>query len=87
MTCHNSQVKDFQKIQLGNVTVTDPNNYLARSSIEYLSSWEVINSRLLKNYGGYLIIRDEKGINYLDYLEDFTSDSTKNGNKLVCTQK
>lgn len=84
---HNEQAKDFQKIQLGNVTVTDPNNYLSRSSIEYLSSWEVITSRLLKNYGGYLVIREENGINYLDYLEDFTSDGTKTGNKLVCTQK
>ena len=84
---HNEQAKDFQKIQLGNVTVTDPNNYLARSSIEYLSSWEVINSRLLKNYGGYLVIREENGVNYLDYLEDFTSDGTKTGNKFVCTQK
>ena len=87
LSCHNSQTKDFQKIQLGNVTVTDPNNYLSRSSIEYLSSWEVINSRLLKNYGGYLVIRDENRINYLDYLEDFTHDGTKSGNKLVCTQK
>ena len=87
LNCHNSQAKDFQKIQLGNVTVTDPNNYLSRSSIEYLSSWEVINSRLLKSYGGYLVIREENGINYLDYLEDFTSDGTKLGNKLVCTQK
>ena len=87
LTCHNSQAKDFQKIQLGNVTVTDPNNYLTRSSIEYLSSWEVITSRLLKSYGGYLVIREENGINYLDYLEDFTSDGTKSGNKLVCTQK
>ena len=84
---HNEQAKDFQKIQIGNVTVTDPNNYLSRSSIEYLSSWEVITSRLLKSYGGYLVIRDENGINYLDYLEDFTSDGTKSGNKLVCTQK
>ena len=87
LTCHNSQAKDFQKIQLGNVTVTDPNNYLSRSSIEYLSSWEVINSRLLKSYGGYLVIREENEINYLDYLEDFTTDGTKLGNKLVCTQK
>ncbi|MDO4504283.1 MAG: phage tail protein [Clostridia bacterium] len=87
LNCHNSQAKDFQKIQLGNVTVTDPNNYLSRSSIEYLSSWEVINSRLLKSYGGYLVIREENGVNYLDYLEDFTSNGTKNGNKLVCTQK
>ena len=84
---HNEQAKDFQKILLGNVTVTDPNNYLSRSSIEYLSSWEVITSRLLKIYGGYLVIREENGINYLDYLEDFTSDGTKSGNKLVCTQK
>ncbi len=87
LTCHNSQAKDFQKIQLGNVTVTDPNNYLTRSSIEYLSSWEVITSRLLKSYGGYLVIREENGVNYLDYLEDFTSDGTKSGNKLICTQK
>ena len=27
LNCHNSQAKDFQKIQLGNVTITDPNNY------------------------------------------------------------
>ena len=87
LNCHNSQAKDFQKIQLGNVTVTDPNNYLSRSSIEYLSSWEVINSRLLKSYGGYLVIREENEINYLDYLENFTTDGTKSGNKLVCTQK
>ena len=87
MTCHNSQAKDFQKIQLGNVTVSDPNNYLTRFSIEYLSSWEVITSRLIKSYGGYLVVREENGVNYLDYLEDFTSDGTKSGNKLVCTQK
>lgn len=31
---HNEQAKEFQKIQLGNVTVTDPNNYLTRSSIK-----------------------------------------------------
>ena len=51
LTCHNSQAKDFQKIKLGNVTVTDSNNYLARSSIEFLSAWEVITSRLLKTHG------------------------------------
>ena len=87
LNCHNSQAKDFQKIQLGNVTVTDPNNYLSRSSIEYLNSWEVINSRLLKSYGGYLVLKEVDGKNILDYLEDFTSDGIKTGNKLVCTQK
>lgn len=87
LTCHNSQAKDFQKIKLGDVTVTDSNNYIAYSSIEFLSAWEVINSRLLKTHGGYLVMREENGENKLDYLEDFTDTGYKNGNKLVCTQK
>ena len=64
--------------------VTDSNNYLIRSSIEHLSPWEAIISRLIKSYGEYLVIRDENGINYLEY---FTFDGTSTGNKLVCTQK
>lgn len=84
---HNEQAKDFQKIKLGTVTVTDPNNYLARSSIEFLSCWEVINSKLLNSHGGYLVTKDVSGENVLDYVEDFTSDGTKSGTKLVCTQK
>lgn len=87
LNCHNSQAKDFQKIKLGTVTVTDTNNYLARSSIEFLSTWEVINSRLLKTYGGYLVVKEVNGENVLDYLEEFTDTGYKDGNKLVCTQK
>lgn len=87
LNCHNSQAKDFQKIKLGTVTVTDPNNYLARSSIEFLSAWEVINSRFLKTHGGYLVVKEIGGENVLDYLEDFTDTGYKDGNKLVCTQK
>ena len=87
LKCHNEQAKSFQKIKLGTVTVTDPNNYIARSSIEYLSCFEVIKTRLLDTHGGYLAIRIENGENILDYVEDFTNDGKKAGNKLVCTQK
>lgn len=87
LKCHNEQAKSFQKIKLGTVTVTDPNNYIARSSIEYLSCFEVIKARLLDTHGGYLAIRIENGENILDYVEDFTNDGKKTGNKLVCTQK
>lgn len=74
---HNSQVEDFQKFKLGNITVTDPNNYINRSSIEYLTSLEVIESRLIKTHGGYLIVRYENDGNYLDYLSDFPYTSTQ----------
>ena len=79
--------KSFKHISLGNVVATDPNNYLARSSIEFLSSKEIIYSRILDTYGGYFIVKDENGVNILDYIEDFTSDGTESGDKLVCTQK
>ena len=71
---HNSQVQEFQKFKLGTVTVTDPNNYLSRSSIEYLSAWEVLKTKLFESeLGGYLCIRYEDDGNYIDYLADFTA--------------
>lgn len=75
LTQHNEQVATAQQIHLGTVTVTDPNGYIHRSSIDYLSSWEVIESRLIKTLGGYLRMRYESDGMYLDYLagtlEDF----------------
>ncbi|WP_423190473.1 phage tail protein [Alkalibacterium sp. f15] len=67
---HNSQVDDWKQFTLGNVTVEDPNNYIVRSSINTLKTWEVITNRLLDLMGGYLIVRRENNVNYIDYLED-----------------
>ena len=36
---HNNQVTTDQQIHLGTVTVTDPNNYITRSTSEYVCSW------------------------------------------------
>lgn len=70
---HNSQVQEFQRFQLGNVTVTDPNNYLSRSSTEYASTWETLKSKLFDSaLGGYLCIRYEADGNYIDFLSEFT---------------
>lgn len=74
---HNAQVDTFQQFTLGSVTVTDPNGYINRSSINYLTSYEVIKTRLIDTLGGYLVVRYESGVNYLDYLADFTDTSTQ----------
>lgn len=71
---HNAQVTSDQQINIGTVTVTDPNNYIHRSSIDYLSSWDVIESRLIKTHGGYLRLRHEAGGMYLDYLKGTQAD-------------
>lgn len=70
---HNSQVEEFQQFKLGNVTVSDPNNYLSRSSTDYASTWETLKSKLFDStLGGYLCIRYEADGNYIDYLSEFT---------------
>lgn len=80
---HNSQVQEFQRFKIGRITVVDPNNYINRSSTNYLKSWEVIKTRLLDTLGGYIHIRYEADGMYIDYLQDFV---TEDGLKIVSTQ-
>lgn len=53
---HNSQVDDYKKFKVGTVTVTDPNNYIARSNSDYENTFENLKSRLLDTLGGYIFI-------------------------------
>lgn len=68
---HNSQVSDEQKLKKGNVTVTDPNNYITRSWKETAKTWPLMNSRLLDTLGGFFVVRHEEDGDYLDWLADF----------------
>lgn len=69
---HNAQVDAEKQFSLGNVTVTDPNDYIVRSDIDYVNTWEVINTKLIDMLGGFLQVRHEDGVNYLDYLIEST---------------
>lgn len=69
---HNAQVSDEQRIKLGTVTVTDPNNYIARSCEDYQTTWACVTSRLRDSaLGGHLMVRYEADGTYLDYLADY----------------
>ena len=78
LDAHNAQVDPEKRFALGSVTVTDPNNYITRSSINPVNAWPELDAKLLNLLGGYLIIRHEGGIHYLDYLADspYLSDQT-----------
>lgn len=67
---HNKQVDSSKQFIRGNVTVTNSTNYINRSSINPSNSWEVIIDKLVKLLGGFIVLRRENGINYIDYLED-----------------
>lgn len=69
---HNAQVDEEKRFTLGSVTVTDPNDYIVRSDIDYVNTWDVITQKLVDMLGGFLFVRHEDGVNYLDYLEEST---------------
>ncbi|MGL5531757.1 MAG: hypothetical protein ACRDCZ_07195, partial [Culicoidibacterales bacterium] len=56
---HNAQVEATKQFYIGNVTVTDSNNYIVRSDSTYPSTWSVLEDKLIDKLGGYLIIRRE----------------------------
>lgn len=74
---HNEQVDVDKKFTVGNVTVVDDNDYIVRSDSTYLNTWDSINKKLIESFGGYLNVRHEDGVNYIDYLADFTRTGTQ----------
>lgn len=71
LNIHNSQVDDFKKIHRGNIIVSDSNAFAVRSNTEFISTLEMLETKLVDIYGGYLKIRHENGKKYLDYLWDY----------------
>lgn len=67
---HNAQVDANKKFTLGKITVTDSNDYINRSDSEYSTTWDLINSSLITTHGGYIVVRNESGTMYIDYLTE-----------------
>lgn len=75
---HNAQVTAEQQIKPGVVTVSDPNNYITRSSEEYATAMTTISDKLFKSsLGGNLLIRYENDGNYLDYYATLPLTNTQ----------
>lgn len=78
LTQHNAQVSAEQQIKPGTCTVTDPNNYITRSSSDYQTTMEAVKSKLFgSSLGGHLLIRYEADGNYLDYYADLPLTNTQ----------
>lgn len=75
ISVHNAAVEDKKKFVLGEVTVTDENDYISYSNSEYSVTMDAIRDKLIKTHGGYLQIRYKDGNRYLDYLADFNTRS------------
>lgn len=64
---HNSQVEERKRFEIGIVTVTDSNDSIYRFTNRE-TTLDAIRDKLCDRLNGYLKIRKENGIRYLDFL-------------------
>lgn len=64
---HNLQVNENKKIEVGRVTVTDPNDSIYRFT-DYETTLEAIITKMVEKLGGYIKLRREDNRLILDYL-------------------
>ena len=68
ISVHNGAVEDKKKFTVGNVTVTDDNDYISYSSSGFTVTLDAIRDKLIKTHGGYLRVRYTDNGKVLDYL-------------------
>lgn len=76
---HNAQVEEYKRIYRGTVTV-DPfkSSDEVTKGLNWETTYEAIQEKLLKSFGGFIVLRETAGVLYLDYLENVgTTRSTK----------
>jgi len=67
ITQHNSQVEAYKRFEVGEITVTDPNDNLYLG-IQRENTWKAITSKLLDKLGGEIRFRVVDDVIYIDYL-------------------
>ena len=72
---HNKSVEEQKQFKVGEVTVTDNNDYISYSCSSYTVTMDAIREKLIDTHGGYLRIRYTSSGKVLDYLSDFTEAS------------
>lgn len=68
---HNKQVDEDKQFIVGEITVTDNNDYITRENSKYESTSKNITDKCLDLIGGYLYVsRDDKGRAVINWYED-----------------
>lgn len=68
---HNSQVNEEKKFIARNCTVTDSNDYITRSNINYPTTKSEIEDKLINILGGHFETGEDGNGRYIDYLASY----------------
>lgn len=68
---HNADVEEHKRFTVGLMTALTDEDTVKVESENYASTMEEIRSLLLNEFNGYLRVRWENGVRYLDYVDKF----------------
>ncbi len=77
ITNHNSQVEADKQYAVGTVSAVTDENTISTESTDYRDTLSEIRSFLVNRVGGYLRIRRENGVRYIDYLDKYNTSSNQ----------
>lgn len=84
---YNSQVAEDRQFKVGLVTVTDPNNYIARANSNYPNTLDELMDKLVDPLGGYIVFTTgesgDRVINWLRYYPSRPVQSIDFGENLL----
>lgn len=72
---HNSQVEKEKQFEMGIVDIDSAE--IKSLATNYETTWDFINTNFLEKYEGYLRVRYENNVRYLDYVKQYGKVSTQ----------
>lgn len=72
---HNSQVEEEKRFEIGVIDIESVT--ITSLSTNYEKTWDFINSNFLEKYDGYLRVRYDGNVRYLDYVKQYGNVSNQ----------
>lgn len=74
---HNEQVEEEKRFVVGTISAVTDENTVDVETDGYTDTLSEIRSMLVQEFGGYLRIRHENGVRYIDYLNRYNETSNQ----------
>lgn len=71
---HNEQVEDYKRFEVGIITAVTDEDETETESEAYCDTIAELKQMLVSPFGGYLRIRVENGVRYLDYIKEYDDE-------------
>lgn len=72
---HNAQIEAEKRFTIGKVTAERAGEALTCENVAYWETFREIDEKLLGAYGGYLRARQEGGVQYIDWVQEYSGTS------------